>query len=221
MRSFFVSSVVLTFLLFMHNDYVMVKSGVKSKLLQEMKKAVLLFYGEDEKKSPDFARIINDSHFERLNSLIDEKKVYVGGITDAQSRYIAPTILDNVTFDDAVMKQEIFGPILPIIEYDDENTMIEKLSSFETPLALYIFSKDKRKTKEYLNRIPSGDAVINDTVLHFGNANLPFGGKGNSGIGAYHGKHSFDTFSHKRSVVYRNLMLDIPRYARIKNIWAY
>lgn len=194
-------------------DYVMVKSQMKQALLDEMKKVVREFYGEDPKQSPDFARIITDRHFERVKSLIDRDKVFVGGDTDAKSRYIAPTILNNVSFDDAVMQEEIFGPLLPVIEYDDENGMMNLLVSFETPLAMYLFSKDRRKIDTYLRRLPSGDAVVNDTVIHVANPHLPFGGKGNSGMGSYHGKHSLDTFTQKRSVVYRNLMLDLPRYA--------
>lgn len=200
-------------------DYVIVKSSIKRALLQEMKKAVIRFYGKDPKQSPDFPRIITDRHFERVVSLIDKDKVYVGGDTDVKSRYISPTILDDVTFDDAVMQEEIFGPVLPIIEYDNEEDMINRLASFETPLAMYVFSKDRIKTKKYLSRLPSGDAVINDVVIHVANPHLPFGGKGFSGMGAYHGKHSLDTFSHKRSVVYRSLLLDLPRYAPYKKIY--
>lgn len=194
-------------------DYVMVKSEMKQALLDEMKQVISGFYGDNPKQSPDFARIITDRHFERVKSLIDSEKVFVGGDTDAESRYISPTILNNVTFDDAVMQEEIFGPLLPVIEYNDENEMIDILVSLETPLAMYLFSKDKQKIKTYLRRLPSGDAVVNDTVIHVANPHLPFGGKGNSGMGSYHGKHSLDTFTQKRSVVYRNLMLDLPRYA--------
>ncbi len=200
-------------------DYVMAKSSVKKSLLEEMKKITTKFYGEDAKESPDFPRIITDRHFERVLSLIDKDKVVYGGESDAKSRYIAPTILDNVTFDDDVMQQEIFGPVLPVIEYENENEMIDKLAGLETPLAIYIFSRDKKKIKNYLKRLPSGDAVINDTVIHFANPNLPFGGKGMSGMGCYHSRHSLETFSQKRSVAYRNLMLDLPRYAPYKKIY--
>jgi acyl-CoA reductase-like NAD-dependent aldehyde dehydrogenase len=134
----------------------------------------------------------------------------VGGEFDAQTRYISPTILDDVTWDDEVMRDEIFGPILPIITYSDTQDMIKRVKAMETPLAFYIFSSDKKMTEKYLNEISSGDVVINDTLLHFANHHLPFGGKGYSGIGAYHGKHSLETFSHKRSVVSRNQMLENP-----------
>ena len=194
-------------------DYVMVKSGVKQQLLEEMKKVISDFYGDDPQKSPDFARIITDRHVERLSSLIDKDKVYVGGEVNTETRYISPTIMDNVTFDDSVMGEEIFGPILPVIEYTNEHQMIEKLMSLETPLAMYLFSRDKRKIKNYIKMLPSGDVVVNDTVIHVANPHLPFGGKGDSGLGSYHGKHSIDTFTQKRSVVYRNLVLDLPRYA--------
>lgn len=198
-------------------DFVMAKSSVKPALIHEMKNAIAAFYGSDPKQSPDFARVISDRHFERISGLIDQDKVVAGGETSADERYIAPTIMDKVTFDDAVMGEEIFGPVLPVIEYDDPDAMMDTLSGMETPLALYIFSKDKGKIKTYLKRLPSGDAVVNDTVIHFANPHLPFGGKGNSGIGCYHGKHSLMEFSHKRSVVYRSLLLDLPRYAPYKN----
>ena len=195
-------------------DYVMAHRDVKDALLKEMKQTIIDFYGEDAKQSPDFARIITPNHFERISGLISKDKVYFGGGTDAQSRYIAPTLLNNVTFNDEVMQQEIFGPVLPVITYQDKNQMIETLISRETPLALYVFSTDKENINEYLSRISSGDAVVNDTVIHSANPHLPFGGKGYSGMGSYHGKYSFETFSHKRSVVYRNLMIDVAlRYA--------
>jgi aldehyde dehydrogenase (NAD+) len=199
-------------------DFVMVHAKVKPMLIEQLKKVLVQFYGDDPSKSPDFARIISDKHFTRLLGLIDQDKVIAGGQSDAKQRYIAPTILDNVTFDDDVMGEEIFGPVLPIIEYDDEADMIEMLRDRPTPLAMYIFSNDKRETKRYLKALPSGDVVINDTILQIVNPHLPFGGQGGSGIGHYHGKHSLDAFSHHRSVVYRNRLIDIPRYAPYERI---
>ena len=198
-------------------DYVMVHRSAKDALLEEMAKTVRRFYGDDPQQSPDLARLINDKHFERVAALIDKEKVYIGGQTAAADRYIAPTILTNVTFDDAVMSEEIFGPLLPVIEYDDTEEMIGKLAGFESPLALYVFCRNKKTAAKYLRRLPSGGAVVNDTMIQFINSHLPFGGKGNSGIGNYHGKHSFETFSHKRAVVFRSLLLDLPRYAPYKN----
>jgi len=194
-------------------DFVMAKRAVIPELLDALKDTVTKMYGEDPQKSPDFPRIITPSHFERVSGLIDAEKVFFGGQTDAPSRYIAPTVMTNVTFDDAVMREEIFGPVLPVIAYDDEDDMLTTLQAMETPLAFYIFSTDKKRVQKYLTMRSSGDAVVNDTVIHSANPHLPFGGKGHSGMGAYHGRHSFETFSHKRSVVYRHLAFDLPRYA--------
>ncbi len=194
-------------------DFVMAKREIVPALLDALKSSIARMYGENPQKSPDFPRIITPSHFERVSGLIDQRKVFCGGQTDAASRYIAPTVLTDVTFDDKVMGEEIFGPVLPIIPYDDEDEMLRTLQAMETPLAYYLFSKDKKRVKKYLAMRSSGDAVVNDTLIHITNPHLPFGGKGSSGMGAYHGRHSFETFSHKRSVVYRSLKFDLPRYA--------
>ena len=187
-------------------------------LIAQRAGAVFAECGEAE---PPSSHVVssNPALFDRLCELIDHEKVVVGGQCDAATRYIAPTIMDNVTFDDAVMGEEIFGPLLPIIEYDDEQQMLELLQSRETPLAMYIFSSDKKKIKRYLKTLPSGDAVVNDTLMQIVNPNLPFGGQGNSGVGHYHGRHSINAFSHHRSVVYRNRLLDIPRYAPYARIF--
>ncbi len=194
-------------------DYVMASRSVVPALVDALKAQVRRMYGDDPQKSPDFPRIITPSHFERVRGLIDPDKVAFGGQTDADSRYIAPTVMTDVTFNDKVMSEEIFGPVLPIIAYDDEDEMLRTLQAMETPLAFYIFSRDKKRVRKYLMMRSSGDAVVNDTVIHSANPHLPFGGKGHSGLGCYHGRHSFETFSHKRSVVYRHLALDLPRYA--------
>lgn len=202
-------------------DYVMAKREVIPDLLNTLKETVTRMYGEDPQKSSDFPRIITPSHFERVSGLIDSQKVFCGGQTDAPSRYIAPTVMKDVTFDDAVMQEEIFGPVLPVIAYDDEDEMLSLLQAMETPLALYIFSTDKKRVQKYLTMRSSGDAVVNDTIIHSANPHLPFGGKGYSGMGAYHGRHSFETFSHRRSVVYRHLALDLPRYAPYPEKFAF
>ncbi len=194
-------------------DFVMAKRAVMPRLLNALKDTIARMYGEEPQKSPDFPRIITPAHFERVSGLIDSKKVFCGGQTDASSRYIAPTVMQDVTFDDAVMQEEIFGPVLPVIAYDGEDEMLSTLQGMETPLAFYIFSTDKKRVQKYLTMRSSGDAVVNDTIIHSANPHLPFGGKGHSGMGAYHGRHSFETFSHKRSVVYRHLAFDLPRYA--------
>ena len=191
-------------------DFVAAHSSIKDELIQNIKQNINAFYGKEPKESPDFPRIITEKHFEKVSSLMDLDKAVIGGKTDEHERYIAPAVLDNVGWDDDIMKHEIFGPILPVISYDDTEDMIRKVSSMEIPLAFYVFSFDKKMTGEYLRRIPSGDAVVNDTVIHFANHHLPFGGKGSSGMGAYHGKQSFETFSHKRSIVHRTGRLDNP-----------
>ncbi len=199
-------------------DYVVAHSSIKNELIEEMKRAINEFYGKNPKESPDYARIITDKHFNKVSSFIDEGKVVFGGEYSAEGRYIAPTILGDINWEDAIMQEEIFGPLLPVISYDDKNEMIKKIKGIDTPLAFYVFSSDKNLIDEYLRKIPSGDAVVNDTLLHFANHHLPFGGKGSSGIGAYHGRQSFETFSHKKSVVYRNRLLDNPlRYPPYKN----
>ncbi len=191
-------------------DFVVVHESKKDELIENMRQTITEFYGEEPKDSPDFPRIIHDKHFSKVSALLNGATHAVGGHVHPAERYIAPTILDEVEWDDAVMHDEIFGPILPIIAYSDTHDMIRKIQEMETPLAFYIFSNDNKMVKRYLNAIPSGDAVVNDTLLHFVNHHLPFGGKGHSGIGAYHGRHSLETFSHRRSVVFRDKLIDNP-----------
>ena len=199
-------------------DFVVAHSDVKDEFIAALKKNMNAFYGADPKASSDFARIITQRHFDKVSSLIDDDKAVIGGQIDKDERYVAPTVLDDVSWNDAIMAQEIFGPILPVISYDDTQDMIRKVSAMQTPLAFYIFSQDQKLTREYLERIASGDAVINDTLIHFANHHLPFGGKGSSGMGAYHGRQSFETFSHKRSVVKRSGKIDNPlRYPPYKS----
>ena len=198
-------------------DYVMVHSTVKDELIGEMKKVLKEFYGDNPQNSPDFPRIITKKQFDKVASLIDENEIAIGGEVNPQERYIAPTILDNPSWEHAVMQDEIFGPILSVISYEATEEMIVRIKSYKTPLAFYIFSSDKKRIEEYLRKIPSGDAVVNDTLVHFANHHLPFGGQGDSGMGAYHGKHSFETFSHKRSIMIRSRFLDNPlRYPPYK-----
>ncbi|WP_347156760.1 aldehyde dehydrogenase [Pontibacter chitinilyticus] len=191
-------------------DYVLVREQVKEEFIDLLGQCIREFYGEDPAKSPDFARIINDSHFDRLANLLHEGNIRMGGQTDATSRYIAPTVLDEVTWDDPVMQEEIFGPILPVLSFQDQQDAITQVNSHEKPLALYYFSSDKAKQQELLEKVPFGGGCINDTISHLANPNLPFGGVGSSGMGSYHGQASFDLFSHKKSVVHRGTWLDLP-----------
>jgi aldehyde dehydrogenase (NAD+) len=188
-------------------DFVLAERSIKPALLARLAAAVESFYGAEPKSSPDFGRIVNDRHFERLLALMDGGNVVTGGQSDPAQRYIAPTIMD-VSWDHAAMQEEIFGPILPVLEFDDLETVLIALEVRPKPLALYFFSGDRDRQKEVLRRLPSGGACINDTFAQFLNLRLPFGGVGDSGMGSYHGRAGFDTFSHRRSVVRRSTWLD-------------
>ena len=155
-------------------------------------------------------RIVNHANFNRLAGLIEKDKIYFGGTTDAADLFISPTILDKISWDDKVMGDEIFGPILPVLTFSRLEEAIKDVIKRPKPLALYYFSKDKKKQKQVLNQISFGGGTINDTILHISNSNLPFGGVGNSGIGNYHGKAGFDTFSHHKSIMKRATWIDLP-----------
>ena len=191
-------------------DYVLVRSTVKDRLVEELKKALEGFYGEEPSKSPDLGRIINDRHFERVRGLIEGNVVY-GGQTDAKTRYIAPTIVDDVKLDDKLMTEEIFGPILPIITYDELDEAINIVNSREKPLALYLFAKSWKVRNRILNETSSGGVCINETIMNSGSSELPFGGVGNSGMGAYNGKNGFDTFTHRKGVMTKVFAFDVQQ----------
>ena len=191
-------------------DYLLVNNKVKQPLINKMKEVLIEFYGDDPSQSPDLGRIVTDNHFQRIKKLI-EGDVVVGGGSNEGQRYIAPTIIDNVKMGDKVMSEEIFGPVLPVIGYDEIDGAIDIVNAGEKPLALYIFSNNPRVRKKILNNTTSGGVCINETLMHIGNPNLPFGGVGNSGIGAYNGKTGFDTFSHKRSVMTRSFLFDVKQ----------
>ncbi len=206
-------------------DYLLVHREIKDQLVTAMKDCLNEFFGENPEESPDYARIVSDRHFNRLTEFLKDGNIIVGGETDAETRYIAPTLLENVSWDDAVMEEEIFGPILPIIEYDDLESAsakhgrspIAQINDRPKPLALYLFSKSKSKQQQVLQQTSAGGVTLNDTIIHLGSPELPFGGVGESGMGAYHGKASFDTFTHYKSVTNRKFWLDIklryPPYA--------
>lgn len=191
-------------------DYVFAHTAIKSALLDRMKTMLVRFYGQDPFTSPDYARIINDAHFARLAVLLKQGEIVAGGRTDAESRYIAPTILDKISWEHDVMQDEIFGPILPVLEYKNLDDVITTLRSQPKPLALYFFSNTPDNQRRILRETSSGGACINDTLDHMLNNALPFGGVGSSGMGSYHGKASFDTFSHYKSVLKRATWLDPP-----------
>lgn len=189
-------------------DYLLVEKGIKQQLIAEIKNQIVKIHGVNPENSEAFARIINKRHFDRIVKLIDSKKVVFGGDANPENLYIAPTILDNVTFEDSVMQEEIFGPILPIIEFEDLNWAIKMVKAHPKPLALYAFTSSTKKSDRIVKEISFGGGVINDAVMHLANVNLPFGGVGNSGMGNYHGKFGFDTFSHFKSVLERSTLIE-------------
>lgn len=191
-------------------DYLLVHKDVKEKLIKEIKKQIVSFYGEDASKSDDYGRIINEKHFDRLCNLLDENKIIFGGKTDRKDKYIAPTLMDGVTMDDTVMQEEIFGPILPILEFSELEEVIDIVNAGTKPLALYCFSKRQSRVDKIVHNISSGGVCVNDTIMHIANPNLPFGGVGDSGIGAYHSESSFSTFSHQKSVLHKSFLVDVP-----------
>ncbi|MGK7873143.1 MAG: aldehyde dehydrogenase [Xenococcaceae cyanobacterium] len=198
-------------------DYLLVDSTVKKDLLAGIQECIQEFYGDDPATSPDYARIVSDKQFERLTGLLKDGKILTGGQTNSDERYIAPTVMENVSLDAPLMQEEIFGPILPVLEYTDLEEAIALINNRSKPLALYLFSKDKAKQKRVLQATSSGGVCINDTILQVGVAELPFGGVGDSGIGSYHGKTSFDTFSHQKSVLQKSFLFDLNwRYAPYK-----
>lgn len=195
-------------------DYLLVDSRIKSDLTGAIAQCVEEFYGSNPSQSPDYARIVSDRHFERLAGFLEGGEVVIGGQVDASDRYIAPTLIENVAPDSPLMEEEIFGPILPVLEYSDLETAIASINSRPKPLALYFFSNDRAKQARVLTATASGGVCLNDTIMQVGVTDLPFGGVGDSGIGSYHGKASFDTFSHYKSVLRRSLRFDLNwRYA--------
>ncbi len=195
-------------------DYILVHSSVKDKLLPLLVEYIEKFFGKDPFKNEDYPHIISKPNIERLKMLIDGAEIYYGGKYDVESKYFQPTILNNVTFDDAVMQQEIFGPVIPVIEYDNIDDVIKTVNSRPKPLALYIFSESGKIQKKLLREVPAGGATVNDTLMHIVNNKVPFGGVGNSGIGGYHGFYSFKTFSNNKPFVKRGTWMDVPiRYA--------
>lgn len=192
-------------------DYVLVHCSVKEAFIEELKKCIVNFYGKDAKLSSSYGRIVNKRHFERLTCILeaDHESIIYGGKTDAGSKYIEPTLLDLKDLDAASMKEEIFGPILPIITFEELSDAKSIIETMPTPLALYLFTRSKKIKKEIVTYISCGGVCINDTIEHIVNPELPFGGVGSSGMGSYHGKQSFLTFSHEKSVLTRIGSFDV------------
>jgi aldehyde dehydrogenase (NAD+) len=198
-------------------DYVLVPRKLEEKVLAALKKYVLEFFGENPRESRDYGRIVSLRHWQRLCRFVDPAKLYHGGSSTESDRFLGPTLLQNVSWEDAVMKEEIFGPILPVLSYESWELMLEDQRRRPKPLALYFFSRSKTRTEEVLSRLSFGGACVNDTIVHLSNEDLPFGGVGSSGMGAYHGKYSFDLFSHKKAVLQQSARFDLPaRYPPYK-----
>ena len=201
-------------------DYVLVDRRVKDRFLDLITERIGLFYGENPKESNDFSRIINSENTKRLASLLKTGQIVTGGTIDTEGCYIAPTVIRDVKPDDPIMQEEVFGPVLPVIEFDDFNEVYEIIEKNPKPLATYIFTRDKKLARDFLAKTRSGTAAINETVLQIASPYLPYGGVGCSGIGKYHGKKSFETFSNIRSVLVKSNLIDFflryPPYTRFK-----
>ncbi len=197
-------------------DYLLIHSSLSEKFAIAMREELRRLHGEDTRKSKHFVRMVNDRAFERVSSYLKDGRVVFGGTINAAERYIEPTLLADVNPDSPVMQEEIFGPVLPMITFEDREEALRFVTEREKPLALYYFGNEE-DGYEVVRRTSSGGACINDTIMHIANENLPFGGVGNSGMGSYHGRGSFDAFSHKRAVVVTPSWLDLPfRYMPYK-----
>lgn len=191
-------------------DYIYCHESIKDKLIEAMKKEVVLQYGETPLVNNNYGKIINEKHFNRLIGLIDEKKVVIGAKSNADTLKIEPTVMDNITWEDKVMQEEIFGPILPLLTYKNLDEVIDIVESKPHPLALYIFSNNKKNINKVTKTCRYGGGCVNDAVVHLATPEMPFGGVGASGMGSYHGKFGFETFSHKKSILDKKTWFDLP-----------
>lgn len=191
-------------------DYILCHESVKEKLVSEITKQIKAQFGEHPLTNEAYGKMVSRKHFDRVRALIDPEKVVWGGESDEETLKIAPTVMDGVTYDDAVMGEEIFGPVLPILTYRDLDEVIRTVNGGESPLALYFFSSDKRNIEKVLAEARFGGGCVNDVVIHLATSNLPFGGFGASGIGGYHGKFGFDTFTHYKAIVDKKTIIDLP-----------
>lgn len=191
-------------------DYLLIHEDVKEEFLRELFNQITVMFSKEPLTAPDYGKIINEKHFNRILGLIDEKKVVFGGQSDASRLKIAPTVMDGVTRQDAIMQEEIFGPVLPVITVKTMKEAESFIKAGEKPLALYIFTEDKGVAKRFMEHVSFGGGCINDTIMHISNPNLPFGGVGASGMGSYHGAKSFETFTHAKSVLKTYNWIDMP-----------
>ena len=195
-------------------DYVLIKSEHKDALIQALIEEIEKAFGDDAQNSKDYGRIIHEKHFKKLEADLKNQKTIYGGKTVAKELFFGPTLVDQPAMDSSLIQDEIFGPILPILSYDTLEDIDEVLTELKNPLAFYVFSQNKKFINTLIQNYPFGGSVVNDVLVHFTNPKLPFGGIGNSGVGAYHGKYSFDLMSHTKPIVKRSFWLDLPqRYA--------
>ncbi len=201
-------------------DYVLVDKTIEKEFLEALKREIEKYHKSDDHISNNYLRIINDNNFERLSKLIDDDKLFCGGKTHKENRFIGPTILQEVSFEDEIMKDEIFGPILPVIGFTNLDEVIAVVKKRPKPLACYIYSKSKKEINKLLKEISFGGGAVNDSIMHLSNDKLPFGGVGFSGIGNYHGEPGFATFSHYKSILHKAFWfessLKYPPYTRRK-----
>lgn len=199
-------------------DYLLVQSTIEKALVSKIETYIEQFYGKEPHRNDDYPKIISMNHFQRLLNLLKDQKIIAGGNYDLNSQQIEPTLLGAVSWDSPVMQEEIFGPILPIITFDTIGEVIKSVNNRPKPLALYYFSTNKKRQNKIIEEISFGGGCVNDTIMQVGSSYMPFGGVGESGMGSYHGKASFDTFSHKKSVVHKSNLVDINlRYPPFKN----
>lgn len=201
-------------------DYLYCHANVKEKLLDYIKKEIKRQFGETPLANENYGKIINEKHFTRIKGLINQEKVVAGGACDQDTIRIEPTVLDNITWDDAVMQEEIFGPLLPVLTFTSLDEVFDIVGSHPHPLAGYFFSENKKAIRRFTSMVQFGGGCINDVVIHLATSNMGFGGVGASGMGSYHGKCGFDTFSHKKSIVDKKTWLDLPmRYQPYSNLY--
>ncbi len=198
-------------------DYILVDRRIKEDLIRRMKEYILRFYGKEPLLNQDYPRIINKKHFDRLRGLLEGQHIAVGAQVSEAALTIAPTILDKAAWQDPVMQEEIFGPILPVLEYENLEEAIQMINQRPKPLAFYLFTTRSEVERKILRNISFGGGCINDTIMHLASTHMPFGGVGESGMGGYHGKASFDTFTHKKSILKKSNLIDLPlRYPPYK-----
>lgn len=196
-------------------DYILCDKKIRDELIAAIQEEIARQFGSEPLKNPDYGKIINQKHFDRVLGLINREKLVCGGQSEPENLRIAPTVMKDITWDDAVMGEEIFGPLLPILTFDSLDDAIKTVESHPHPLALYFFSEDKRAQKKILDSCHFGGGCINDTIIHLATSEMPFGGVGESGMGGYHGKTGFETFSHYRSIVDKKTWMDLPiRYQK-------